>query len=86
MGAEVLGNRLKNLVIAQIHVTAAFFAHCRFRRGGHLQFRAALKTGNELLLDDGLLRLGSGLNRLLNAEMLTAFFANSRVSASRFRL
>src|SRR6185369_9422376 len=86
MGSEVLGNRLIDLVIAQVHVAAAFLAHGGFCSGGYQKVRPTLKTFDRLLLDDGLFAFDLRVQHFLNAEMLLAALAYRRVSPTRFRL
>jgi hypothetical protein len=86
MGAEIFRDGLRDLIIAQVHVRAALPAHGGFRRGGHLQFRAALETPDQPLLNRRLLKFGRGAQRYLDAEMPAAMLADRRVSAARLPL
>jgi hypothetical protein len=60
----------------QVHVTAAPFAHGGFGAGGNLQFGAALKTGDEFLFRRRGGSFRGRIEKVLNAEVLPALFAN----------
>ena len=86
MGPKILRDRLSDLIIGQVHMAAAFFAHGGFRRRGHLQVGPAVEATDLLLRDERLSRLDRASGLFLDAEMLLAFLADSGVSAARLGL
>jgi hypothetical protein len=86
MSAETLGNGLGYLVVGEIDMAAASFAHGGRGRLGHLQFGATLETTDVPLFDCSRNRRRRRAQRLLNSEMFPALLANARVRSPRLRL
>ena len=70
-----------DLIIAQVHVAAAPFAHRGSGGDGDFKFGPALETMNPFQLDGGFLQLRRGGLDFIEPEMSAAFFADGGVSA-----
>ena len=86
-GAKILRNRVRDGVIAQIHMATTFLAHGGSGGERDFQLRAALKATHLLSLDARFLGLGRGGFYLgIEPEMGAALFADSRIRAGRLKL
>src|SRR5207302_1449502 len=81
-GFEIFGNRTGDVVITQVDVAAAAFAHRGLCADRHLQLGAALEADElpQLLRTDR--RSGGGLEDSLNADVLPALFAGGGVGGA----
>jgi hypothetical protein len=79
--AKVFRDGVGDLVIAQVHVAAALFAHGGGSRDGNLQVGTALEATDVFLLDVRFLQLGSGRLDVVEPEVGAAFLADGRVGA-----
>ena len=86
MRPEILGKTLGDMIIAEIQVAAAPFAHGGGRRHGHVQFSAALETDHALLFERGRRQLGRRMKGLGDAKMRAALLTNAGISRARLRL
>jgi len=77
---------LRDLIVAEVHMTAAALAHGGAGRDGHFQFRAALEAVKVLLLDRRFLGFGGGALDFSEPEVGATFFADGGVSAGRLGL
>ena len=79
-----------DLIIAQVHMAAAAFAHGGLGSGGDFQFGSALETADPSQLDGGLggfRDLGGSFRRIFfETEMGAAFLADGGVTAARLLL
>ena len=81
LGAEVFRERVGDVVILQIHMSAATLAHGGLRRGRNLQFHTALEADDSLHAAPQF-RRGGGAGRLSRAGY---FLKNTRTCAGQLR-
>lgn len=82
-GAEVFRNCVGDVVIAQIDVRAALFAHRRFCGDRDFEFGAAIEAGDAFLFRAGFFFLRLRMQRLLDIKMPAAFLAHRGDSGGR---
>jgi len=75
LGLEIFGDGVGNLIVVQVHVTAAPFAHGGTGVGGDVQFGAAFEAGDTPEIQRAFGDFSRRLERLLNMEMPAALFA-----------
>src|SRR5581483_5816972 len=88
---EVFRNGVGDVIILEIDVRAASFAHRRLRAGRHLQFGAAIETSDSLPFRLALrFAFGSFFDRFaggfLDVEVTAALTAKSGKTRTRLRL
>src|SRR4029078_4031558 len=86
MGSEALRDGAGDLVVGQIDVTAAAFAHRRGRRLGNVQISPALKTADSSLLNGLGQRRWGWAEGFLYPKMFAALLADCGVGAPGLRL